>query len=264
VTAVGVGSTTVTVSSQGLVATATVTVLEYHPASILLIAHLDELVLNVGTGHRVTVVALDAQGRFTPAPVEWTSENPGIATIDRADGHVTAIAAGSTTLVATAGAVRATLGVQVLPEHLLMQWASSATASSWYQDADGPWSAGQATGAPNVASCEDESNAWASAGPDLDWLELNYQTPVRPSEIRIYEVWAPGSVVTVELKDAAGAYHTVYTASPQGAAGCLRTLTIPITTVAEPVSAVRLTVDQRTRNDWTEIDAVRLMGYRIN
>jgi hypothetical protein len=143
-----------------------------------------------------------------------------------------------------------------------MQWASSATASSQYEP--DYWSPVQATGAPNVTSCDEESNAWASAGPDLDWLELKYQIPVRPTEIQIHEVWAPGSIVKVEVKDTLGAYHTVYTATPQRDAGCLRTLRIPVTTFTEPVTTVRLTVDQRITNDWNEIDAVRLLGFRVN
>ena len=262
VTAVGVGSTTVTASSQGLEATATVTVLEYHPAARVVISTSVDLLLPIGSGQRLSAVAVDAQGRFTPVPVEWTSEDPTVAAIGRDDGQVTAISVGSTTLVSTAGTARATIGVQVVPVGFLMQWASGASASSQY--ADDLWSPSQATGAPNVSSCDDESYAWASAGPDLDWLELQYQTPVRPSEIRIYEVWAPGSIVKVEVKDTEDVYHTVYTASPQLATGCLRTLSIPITNVTKPVSAVRLTLDQRITNDWTEIDAVRLIGIRMN
>lgn len=262
VTAVGVGATTVTVTSQELTATATITVLEYHPAARVVISMSTPPMLEVGHVQRLSAVAVDALGRFTPVAVEWMSEDLTVATVGRTDGQVTAIAVGTTTLVATAGSARATLGVQVVPRGFLMQWASAATASSEYES--DRWSASQAIGPPNVSSCDDEASAWASAGPGLDWLELQYQTPVRPQEIRIYEVWAPGSIVKVEVKDATGTYHTVYTASPKGGNGCLRTLTIPITTFAEPVAAVRLTLDQRTLNDWNEIDAVQLIGIRIN
>jgi hypothetical protein len=98
-----------------LVATATVTVLEYHPAARVLISPSEELILNVGSGQRLVSVAVDAQGRFTPVPVEWASENPGIATIGKTDGLVTAIAVGTTALVASAGAARAMIGLQVMP-----------------------------------------------------------------------------------------------------------------------------------------------------
>ena len=262
VAAIGIGSTTVMVTSQELVAIATITVLEFHPAARVLITPSTEAMIEVGRGQQLTGVAVDALGRFTPVAVEWMSEDLTVATVGRTDGQVTAIAVGTTTLVATAGTARATIGVRVVPQGFLMQWASAATASSEYESDS--WSAAQATGAPNVASCDDEASAWASAGPDLDWLELQYQTPVRPLEIRIYEVWVPGSIIKVEVRDAAGAFHTVYTASPKAGTGCLRTLSIPITTFTEPVSAVRLTLDQRIINNWNEIDAVQLVGIRIN
>jgi hypothetical protein len=54
----------------------------------------------------------------------------------------------------------------------------------------------------------------------------------------------------------------VYNASPEPFTNCLRTLTIPVTGVTEFISTVRITVDQRQRGDWNEIDAVRLTGFR--
>jgi hypothetical protein len=150
----------------------------------------DELILNVGSAHRFSAVAVDDQGHFSLDPVEWTSGNPGIVTIGKADGQITAVAVGSTTLRATAGAAFATIAVQVVPQNFLMQWASTATASSQYPEE--PWTPEQATGAPNVAACEGPPKIWLSASPDVDWLELQYPTPVRRSVIRIYEVWTPG------------------------------------------------------------------------
>jgi hypothetical protein len=264
VTAVGVGSTTVTVSSQGLVDTATITVLTHHPAAHVRISPVDELILNVGGGQRLSAVVVDAQGRFTPAPFEWTSENPGVATIGRTDGQITGVAVGSTTLTVTAGLAFATIAVQVVPQDFLMQWASTATASSEFTAEGNGYFAAQATGSPNVTDCGGQAKMWLSASPDVDWLELQYPTPVRPSEIRIYEVWAPGLTVKVEMKDTTGAYHTVYTASPKLGNDCMRTLSIPITNFTEPVSAVRVTLDQRDWGEWSGIDAVRLVGYRIN
>jgi hypothetical protein len=265
VTGVGVGTTTVTASSQGLTATANITVVAYHPASTIVISPAEELILNLGGSTRhLSATALDARSRFTSAPIEWTSQDPSVAAIGRTDGVVTAVGVGTTTLIATSGSARATIGVEVVPENVLMQWAYTATASSQYEAVS--WSPAQATGAPNVTSCNDESNAWASLAPNLDWLELQYQTPVRPSEIRIHEVWAPGAITKVEVKDLSGVYHTVYTAQAKLAiAGCgLRTLTIPIANVTDPVSVVRLTLDQRVTGDWNEIDAVRLIGVRVN
>ena len=138
------------------------------------------------------------------------------------------------------------------------QWASSATASSEYTATN--WSARQATGQPDVPGCADDERAWASLAADgVDWLELAYPEYVRPTEIRVHEVLAVSSIVKVEVKDASGTYHTVYTAQP-GSQTCPRVLTIPVTGVSAMVRAVRVSLDQRTLNYWNEIDAVKLIG----
>lgn len=142
----------------------------------------------------------------------------------------------------------------------LCQWATSATASSEYTPTE--WSANQATGAPDVAGCEDDGRAWASLSADgVDWLELEYRESVRPTEIRVHENLAVSSIVKVEVKDGAGTYHTVYTAQP-GEQTCPRVLTIPVTSISASVKVVRVSLDQRTLNYWNEIDAVRLTGIR--
>lgn len=138
------------------------------------------------------------------------------------------------------------------------QWAVSATTSSEYS-ANG-WSANQATGWPNATPCEDDARAWASLQSNgVDWLELVYPDSVRPTEIRIHEVFGVSSIVKVEVKDGAGNYHTVHTAQP-GSQACPRILTIPVTGISAMVRVVRLSFDQRALNQWNEIDAVKLIG----
>jgi hypothetical protein len=138
------------------------------------------------------------------------------------------------------------------------QWAMRATASSEWSETD--WSANQATGQPNVAGCADDARAWASLESNgVDWLELEYNESVRPTEIRVHETFAPSAIVKVEVKDGAGTYHTVYTASP-GSQSCPRVLTIPVTGISAMVKVVRVSLDQRTMDYWNEIDAVKLIG----
>lgn len=142
---------------------------------------------------------------------------------------------------------------------LLEQWAGSATASSEYTATE--WSANQATGQPNVAACADDARAWSSLEANgVDWLELVYQVSVRPTEIRVHEVFGVSSIVKVEVREGAGTYRTVYTAQP-GSQTCPRVLIIPVTGISATVAVVRLSFDQRTLNDWNEIDAVKLIGY---
>ena len=260
VTAVGAGEATITVSGPSHSVSVKVTV-PPDPATAIRIKP-DELTLSVPATFQLIAAATDAAGRPTPAFVEWSSEDPAVATVDHATGVVTAVGVGMTNVSASVGSVKASIPVRVEPADFLRQWAANATASSSYSNDPEIWSAWQATGAPNVTTCEDESRSWASLDFNEDWLELTYAEPVRPSEIVIHEVWAPGSIVKVEVKDLAGAYHVVYQASTQVRAECLRKLTIPVEGVTELVNVVRVTVDQRVRKDWNEIDAVRLSGYR--
>ena len=56
---------------------------------------------------------------------------------------------------------------------IIRQWASWADASSEYSSSG--WSAMQATGAPNVENCGDDSNAWAPLKQDTEeYLVLYY------------------------------------------------------------------------------------------
>jgi hypothetical protein len=138
------------------------------------------------------------------------------------------------------------------------QWAASATASSEFSAT--LFSASQATGQPNVARCDDDEGdpeAWAPLQSNgVHWLELVYDQSVRPTEIHIYEALGASSIVKVEVKDGAGIYHTVYTATPEIQA-CPRVLTIPAAGISAMVKVVRLSFDH-----WAEIDAVKLIGDR--
>jgi hypothetical protein len=261
VTAIAAGTTTVTASLGTLRATATVSVQYSAFAPVAVVISPSVLSLSAGGVERLTAHAYDARGKPTGVSVEWSSADPAIATVGRTDGIVTAVSIGATTVTAVAGGLRGTATVIVDPDSVYAQWASGATASSEYTSSE--WSALQATGAPNADGCNDDPRAWANLEFDgVDWLELTYAQPVRPSEIRIHEVWGVGSIVKVEVRDVGGEYHTVYTAQPVGLQTCPRLLTIPVTGVAALVSTVRVTVDQRVIADWNEIDAVRLAGYR--
>jgi hypothetical protein len=142
---------------------------------------------------------------------------------------------------------------------LLRQWASSATASSAY-DVE-YWTAAMATGAPNVQTCRDSADAWASlSGDTVEWLEVSFDTPVTPTEINIHENFNPGQIVSVEIIDLDGVYHEIYGSSPE-VASCPRILTISQDTF-RVINKIRITVDQSVLDiPWNEIDAVELVGF---
>jgi hypothetical protein len=70
-----------------------------------------------------------------------------------------------------------------------------------------PWGPEQATGKPDTwPRSGDLGTAWASKTPDSqrEWLELAYDTPIRPAAAMIYETYDPGAVDRVTGYDAAG------------------------------------------------------------
>jgi hypothetical protein len=140
------------------------------------------------------------------------------------------------------------------------QWAVSATASSQYSDTG--WSAMQATGAPNTPECGDYTTAWATEDYDaVEWIELDYDTPVIPTEVNIFQTYNPDQVIQVALRDLEGDYQTIYLGTPEDKSDdCPFVLNIPVEGIDWQVDGVKITVDQRVIQDWVEIDAVELVG----
>jgi hypothetical protein len=139
------------------------------------------------------------------------------------------------------------------------QWAVSAAASSQYGDTS--WSAMQATGAPNTAVCADQVTAWASQSPGtVETLQLVYAMPVIPQRIDIYQTYHPGTVVRVEVIDEAGVSYVVYEGQAIPIDQCPFVMSVKVSGVQARVRTVIITIDQSTVNDWSEIDAVMLVG----
>lgn len=206
----------------------------------------------------------------TPAPGEFSLPNGiaaapgGVVWLSDNSGEYSAITAlrpqvdQSAAATAQAAAPEATAAPTPPPADLVRQWASEATASSFYAPDYEP--AG-ATGAPNVAVCQDDPEAWASADPNgLERLELRFRAPVFAVGVEVYQSYNPGFVSSVELIDERGAATTVYTATPTLAEPCPGVLSISFEQTLTRIVGVRLTVDQRSGANWAEIDAVQLIG----
>jgi hypothetical protein len=177
------------------------------------------------------------------------------------DTPVTAPTTESTGLPAT---VVPTIPSGLSPVDEIRQWSASATASTEYGNPD--WAAAQATGAPNVTACGDDSSAWASRDDTtVEWLELTYATPVKPYQVNIYQTFNPGQIVNVELfsPDGQTAYH-IYTATPAKVETCPQVLTLSLDgSNLTQVNRIRITVDQSVLGvGWAEIDAVELVGVK--
>lgn len=113
VMAISAGATTVTAARGALRATATVSVRLPDPPVAISIS---PSVLNLIAGgvERLTARAFDSAGQSIDASFEWSSADPGVATIGRATGIVAAIGVGSTMVTVAAGAIHASATVSVI------------------------------------------------------------------------------------------------------------------------------------------------------
>jgi hypothetical protein len=145
----------------------------------------------------------------------------------------------------------------------LRQWATSARASTEYSNPH--WAASQAVGEPDVETCGDNTNAWASKNDNtVEWLELEYRTPVFPTEINIYQSYHPSQVVEVVLFNPTGDRYIVWEGYPEPVEFCPDLMNIQVDLDKKTlVNKIRISIDQQVNGwGWNEIDAVELVGTR--
>ena len=139
------------------------------------------------------------------------------------------------------------------------QWASAAEATSQYGSSG--WSATQATGAPNVNRCGDNKAAWASLKKTSEeLLALYYDDPVTPTQVNIYQTYNPGAITGVDLllADGSGTKPIPNSADPDKT--CPHVFKLQVPPGFPPVSGVAIHLDQSKTGNWSEIDAVELVG----
>ncbi len=155
-----------------------------------------------------------------------------------------------------------TLALEGLTE--VRQYAASATADNSRGTLD--YSAVQAAGPPNTLTCGDARTAWASLNPTGPaTLTLLYAQLVIPTQITVYQSFNPGYIRYVNVRDAAGKIHTVYSANAAPGGPCPGILTIDIPNADYGANTVLLLLDQTgSAGGWNEIDAVQLVGTKYN
>lgn len=144
---------------------------------------------------------------------------------------------------------------------LIRQWATEASASSEYGTTS--WSASQAAGAPDATYCGDSSMAWASeSATGKDTLTLNFDLPVIPSQVNIYQNYNPGAITGIQLvnTETGATFSVPKSADPVGNTDCPGIFSLDISGIDAPVDQVIITLDQTLTNNWNEIDAVQLIG----
>jgi len=141
----------------------------------------------------------------------------------------------------------------------ISQWASSASASSEYVG----WEAVGATGAADVDGCGDLAGAWASEkwSEGVEWWLGYYDTPVIPSQISVHQNFNPGTIVNLVVFPVGSDEPIVLEDSADDSArDCPHIFTYQVSGIEVAIDRVGLFVDQRAIENWTEVDAVELIG----
>lgn len=208
----------------------------------------------------------------TPAPATTSTPAPtGVATSAAAPAATTipapappAAAAGGSTAETTAkmAAAEWALKQDDIKNDPDGQWAIQATASSTYNDAQGPasWSANQVTGKPDVDKYGDDGHAWAPKTQDggIEWLDLKYPKPVHATEVRVRESCGSGAVIRVELFDDQGHPHVAWAGNDPTTE--LNYLIVKLPKTEYKTDRVKVTLATNVVLGWNEIDAVQLVG----
>src|SRR5436305_14191087 len=131
-----------------------------------------------------------------------------------------------------------------------------------------PWSAEQATGAPDTPEAEDAPTAWTPLEPDAgrEWLLVRFARAVPIAEVRVRESLNPGAVrrVSASLED--GASSLLWAGDdPTAEAPADFVVRVEREVVARAVLIELDTSNQPSsltprRRGWTAIDAVELVG----
>lgn len=123
------------------------------------------------------------------------------------------------------------------------------------------WGPEEATGAPDTQGPGDIVTAWASLTTDEqpEWLLLEYERPLKPQSVKVFETYNPGALVKVSIIDEAGeesiAWEGTDPTRPEQQTGVSE---IPIAANAA-IRKVKLYLDSPAVPGWNEIDAVGLV-----
>lgn len=174
-------------------------------------------------------------------------------------------AAPSTTLQGAALA----LGLRPSPSTPCSLWVSAVDAfSTQYGAGVGHWGAANVVGPPSVyPRYGDISTAWAprAAAGGAEFLEVSVADAVLVSEVHVYETNAPGALVRVLVKTAAGddwVLAATRQAKQTSSGAVLNKVRLAAAATALPATKLRLEFDTTGFSDWYEIDAIAVVGCK--
>ncbi|MEM7414954.1 MAG: Ig-like domain-containing protein [Gemmatimonadota bacterium] len=209
VTGVSEGSTTVRATSEGVVGSATVDVLPVPVAEVVVSP--DSVTLEEGDTLSLDAEARDASGGVLPGrEVRWSSADPSVARVDSLTGTVTAVGAGSTSIIATVEAVSDTASVVVTAGPALSGvtrvWRTDGPDDSWSNASN--WTPNGVPTAtdtvlvspggnvPTLDADQSVSGLTVEAGASIN-LDGNELTVVRDAEVEGDVCTGGGTIVAV-------------------------------------------------------------------
>src|SRR6266850_1456226 len=128
------------------------------------------------------------------------------------------------------------------------------------------WSILQAVGPPDTPGAGDIVTSWASATTDSqkEWLILDYEKPVSPTQIDVHETYNPGALERVSIFNDAGQEITVWNGTDPTPSGSSRGVSsIPVSANFK-TSRVKIYLDSPSVPGWNEIDTVGLQDNAGN
>ncbi len=122
------------------------------------------------------------------------------------------------------------------------------------------WGCEQAAGEPNTEGAGDIVTAWASATQDGqdEWLELTYESAVKPVEVHVVETYNPGTLFKVTAVTESGMEAVLWKGkdpTPKDAAEGRGTSVVKVT-AALKTNRIRIHLASQDVPGWNEIDAV--------
>lgn len=121
------------------------------------------------------------------------------------------------------------------------------------------WSPQQAVGTPNCPSAGDNELSWATmaANGGIEWIELEFASPVPVAKIIVHQNDNPGAIIRIEAHDTDT--PTVLW-SGESARGAAPLAEVFVAEAKATTQTIRVVLDTRIVPGWNEIDAVELIG----
>jgi hypothetical protein len=131
----------------------------------------------------------------------------------------------------------------------------------------GPWTAAQATGAPNTPTMGDIATAWAAAMPDNgeEWLSLQFTLEADLDRVRVVQSFNPGAITKVTAEGSDGRKVELEAKKPLPGAEVpanepvVAEFVLP-TGISLRATSILITIDEHKVPGWNEIDAVEMVG----